>query len=107
MWELSALNSIINDLIVEPFDHTFLNKDIPYFANCVPTAENIALHISDKLINPINAIGANAVITKDVAENAVMVGIPARSVGIADSEFKPYGITPDSEIGRASCRERV
>ena len=26
-----------------------------------------------------------------------MVGIPARSVGIADSEFKPYGITPDSD----------
>ena len=42
-------------------------------------------------------IGANAVITKDVAENAVMVGIPARRVGIADSEFKPYGITPDSD----------
>ena len=39
-------------------DH-LLNKDIPYFANCVPTAENIALHISDKLTNPINAIGAN------------------------------------------------
>ncbi len=42
-------------------------------------------------------IGANAVITKDVEENSVMVGIPARSVGIADSEFKPYGITPDSD----------
>ena len=42
-------------------------------------------------------IGANAVITKDVPENAVMVGIPARSVGIADSEFKPYGITADSD----------
>ena len=42
-------------------------------------------------------IGANAVITKDVPENSVMVGIPARSVGIADSEFKPYGITPDSD----------
>ena len=42
-------------------------------------------------------IGANAVITKDVSENAVMVGIPARSVGIADSEFKPYGITSDSD----------
>ena len=40
---------------------------------------------------------SNAVITKDVPENAVMVGIPARSVGIADSEFKPYGITPDSD----------
>ena len=57
--DLSALNSLINDLVVEPFDHTFLNKDIPYFANCVPTAENIALHISDKLTNPINAIGAH------------------------------------------------
>ena len=42
-------------------------------------------------------IGANAVITKDVPENSVMVGIPARSVGIADTEFKPYGITPDSD----------
>ena len=42
-------------------------------------------------------IGANAVITKDVPEKAVMVGIPARNVGIADSEFKPYGITSDSD----------
>ena len=42
-------------------------------------------------------VGANAVITKNVPEKAVMVGIPAKNVGIADSEFKPYGITPDSD----------
>ena len=42
-------------------------------------------------------IGANAVVTKDVPEKAVMVGIPAKNVGIADSEFKPYGITLDSD----------
>jgi serine O-acetyltransferase len=42
-------------------------------------------------------IGANAVITKDVPEKAVMVGIPAKNVGLADNEFKPYGITPDSD----------
>jgi len=42
-------------------------------------------------------IGANSVITKDVPEKAVMVGIPAKNVGLADSEFKPYGITPDSD----------
>ena len=42
-------------------------------------------------------IGANAVVTKDVPEKAVMVGIPAKNVGLADSEFKPYGITPDSD----------
>ena len=42
-------------------------------------------------------IGANAVITKDVPEKAVMVGIPARNVGVTGSEFKPYGITSDSD----------
>jgi len=42
-------------------------------------------------------IGANAVITKDVPQKAVMVVIPAKNVGLADSEFKPYGITPDSD----------
>ena len=42
-------------------------------------------------------IGANAVITRDVPEKAVMVGIPAKNVGLADSEFKPYGITADSD----------
>ena len=42
-------------------------------------------------------IGANAVVTKDVPEKAVMVGIPTKNVGLADSEFKPYGITPDSD----------
>lgn len=47
-------------------------------------------------------IGANAVVTKDVAEGAVMVGIPARPTmvegGQADEpKFVPYG-TPCSEM---------
>ncbi|MDC3280274.1 serine O-acetyltransferase [bacterium] len=37
-------------------------------------------------------IGANAVVTKDVPENAVMVGIPAKNVGTATNEFKPYAV---------------
>ncbi len=57
--DLSALQCLVEDLIVEPFDHTHLNKDIPYFSKCVPTAENIALHIADRLTKPIQAIGAN------------------------------------------------
>ena len=55
--DLSALQRLVNDLVVEPFDHTFLNKDIPHFAECVPTAENIALYIADSLVSPIRAIG--------------------------------------------------
>ena len=34
----------------------------------------------------------NAVVTKDVPENAVMVGIPAKNVGTATNEFKPYAV---------------
>ncbi len=57
--DLSKINQLIQDLVTEPFDHTFLNKDIPYFSECVPTAENIALHINDRLKQPIKKIGAN------------------------------------------------
>ncbi len=57
--DLAALQQLVEDIVIEPFDHTFLNKDIPYFENCVPTAENIALHISDRLTTPIRNLGAN------------------------------------------------
>ena len=64
--------------------------------------DNVVVGSGAQVLGPItigkNAkIGANAVITKDVPEKAVMVGIPAKNVGLADSEFKPYGITPDSD----------
>ena len=49
---------LVADLVVEPFDHTFLNKDVEHFASTVPTAENIALHIADLLSAPIAATGA-------------------------------------------------
>ena len=45
-------------------------------------------------------IGANAVVTKNVPENAIMVGIPAKNVGessVDDETFKPYGITEQSD----------
>jgi 6-pyruvoyltetrahydropterin/6-carboxytetrahydropterin synthase len=56
--DLGALNRVIADYVVEQFDHSFLNKDIPYFAEVVPTAENIALYISNLLHLPIQELGA-------------------------------------------------
>jgi 6-pyruvoyltetrahydropterin/6-carboxytetrahydropterin synthase len=56
--DLGALNQVIEDYVVEPFDHTFLNKDITYFAQVVPTAENIAIHIRQLLQQPIQELGA-------------------------------------------------
>jgi len=57
--DLPSLQNIIDDLIVEKLDHTFLNKDIEYFKNCVPTCENIALYIADILSAPIKDLGAS------------------------------------------------
>lgn len=57
--DLAALQALVQDLVVEPFDHTFLNKDVLFFTTCVPTAENIALHIADRLNQPVAAIGAS------------------------------------------------
>ena len=45
-------------------------------------------------------VAAGAVVTKDVQENSVMVGIPAKNVGessSSDETFKPYGITKESD----------
>lgn len=56
--DLVAFEKAIEDYVTEPFDHTFLNKDIPYFEQVVPTAENIAVHIRDLLEQPIHNIGA-------------------------------------------------
>ena len=56
--DLAVLQRLVDEMVVEPFDHTFLNKDVAHFATCVPTAENIALHIVDLLSAPIAASGA-------------------------------------------------
>ena len=57
--DLAALQQLVEDRVVEPFDHTFLNKDVAHFATTVPTAENIALHIADLLSAPIAGLGAS------------------------------------------------
>lgn len=55
--DLVALQDAVNHHVIEPFDHTFLNKDIPYFSQVVPTAENIALRICQLLAQPLQNIG--------------------------------------------------
>ena len=59
--------------------------------------DNVVVGSGAQILGPVivgnNAkIGANAVVTKDVPENAIMVGIPAKNVGTTKKEFKPYGI---------------
>mgnify|MGYP006168732305 CR=1 FL=1 len=69
-----------------------------------PTLKNnVVVGSGAQILGPITVgenakIGANAVVTKDVEPNAIMVGIPAKNIGVADKKFKPYGIIPGNNI---------
>ena len=56
--DLVALQETIDRLIIQPMDHSFLNKDVPYFERVVPTAENIAAYMVKTLQGPIADLGA-------------------------------------------------
>ena len=70
-----------------------------------PTLKNnVVVGSGAQVLGPIvvgeNAkIGANAVVTKDVPESAIMVGIPAKNIDTAssDKKFRPYGIAPGGD----------
>ena len=63
---------------------------------------NVVIGSGAQILGPVivgeNAkVGANAVVTKNVPNNAVMIGIPAKNVGTSSGEFKPYAVTEDSD----------
>ena len=69
-----------------------------------PTLKNnVVVGSGAQILGPISIgenakVGANAVVTKDVPDNAVMVGIPAKNVGTVssvDKTFTPYGIAKE------------
>ncbi len=47
--DLKALKEVINREVLEPFDHRFLNREVPPFDRVVPTTENIAAEIWRRL----------------------------------------------------------
>ena len=47
--DLKALKEVLNREVVEVFDHRHLNKEIPEFADRIPTTENVAISIWNRL----------------------------------------------------------
>jgi 6-pyruvoyltetrahydropterin/6-carboxytetrahydropterin synthase len=47
--DLKELKEILNREVVDPYDHRFLNYEVPPFDRVVPTAENIARDIWQRL----------------------------------------------------------
>jgi|TARA_B110000438_G_scaffold3650_1_gene3655 serine O-acetyltransferase len=67
--------------------------------------DNVVVGSGAQILGPVtigkNArIGANAVVIKDVPENSIMVGVPAKNIGSVstDNKFTPYGIAAEKNI---------
>jgi 6-pyruvoyltetrahydropterin/6-carboxytetrahydropterin synthase len=52
--DLKELKAVLNREVVEPYDHRFLNYEVPPFDRVIPTAENIALDIWRRLEPHLN-----------------------------------------------------
>ena len=53
--DLKELKEILNREVVEPYDHRFLNYEVPPFDRVIPTTENIARDIWRRLEPHLNA----------------------------------------------------
>ena len=51
--DLKELKQIINDEVVEVYDHRFLNHEVPPFDRVIPTPENIAKDVWRRLEPPV------------------------------------------------------
>jgi 6-pyruvoyltetrahydropterin/6-carboxytetrahydropterin synthase len=54
---LECLDRLLKEQVVEPLDHSFLNHDVEHFANVVPTSENIALWLRERLRPALDELG--------------------------------------------------
>ncbi len=64
--------------------------------------DNVVIGSGAQVLGPITVgknskIGSNAVVTNDVHDNAIMVGIPARNIGVSTEEFKAYAVTDETK----------
>lgn len=53
VFDLRELKEILNAQVIEPMDHRFLNREVPPFDRIVPTTENIAQEIWNRLSRSI------------------------------------------------------
>lgn len=69
--DMKILKQLIRDEVSGPFDHRNLNLDVPEFKDRIPTAENIAVVIWDKLRRKIDSKLSLQVILYETERNFV------------------------------------
>ena len=59
VFDLRELKQILNEEVVDPMDHRFLNREVPPFDHVVPTTENVAVEIWKRLAPRIDRLNAH------------------------------------------------
>jgi len=57
VFDLRELKQVINEQVIDPMDHRFLNREVSPFDRVVPTSENIAIEIWRRLRPRIDRAG--------------------------------------------------
>lgn len=55
---VSTLGELVEKEVISLIDHKNLNTDVPFLTGVLPTMENIAKKIAEKLEDPLQGIGA-------------------------------------------------
>jgi 6-pyruvoyltetrahydropterin/6-carboxytetrahydropterin synthase len=59
--DLKHLKEIMHREVLDAMDHRFLNKEVPEFATRIPTTENIAIAVWDRLAPKLSAASLHRV----------------------------------------------
>lgn len=51
-----ALLPVLEEAVVRPLDHQYLNKQVAYFKTHIPTLENIARFVWEQLLMPLSVL---------------------------------------------------
>jgi 6-pyruvoyltetrahydropterin/6-carboxytetrahydropterin synthase len=66
---LADLDALLQREVVAKLDHSFLNYDIPHFADVIPTCENLARYLRDNLAASWTEVGRGSLAAVRVWES--------------------------------------
>ena len=99
--DLKELKEILNREVVEPFDHRFLNHEVPPFDRAVPTAENIAIEIWRRLEPQLSQRPRQAALGPRVRDAGPVCGLLRRA------RDDPGNAAVSSSRRRTGCTRRA
>jgi 6-pyruvoyltetrahydropterin/6-carboxytetrahydropterin synthase len=82
--DLEALDALVRQEVLADFDHRNLNEELPDFASCVPTSENVAAAIARRLSRrwaeafPEGRPRLDRIGLRETPRNSVALALPRR-----------------------------